>query len=92
VTQFLILVAFGAMVWAVFVTILQIMACREIDALKKVAKENGESAKFYSDCWDRQDAYIHRLEKENARLGADLWLCRGYSSAKCTHIEAQEVR
>ena len=95
-TQFLILCAFGAMVWAAGVTILYIRACGEIDALKRDAKESGERAKFYSDHSDRQSAAIHRLEKENAQIGVNLLLCREYAkklrtAQGCRHIEIAEV-
>ena len=78
-TQFLILVGFGAMVWAGGVTILYIMACRERDELTREAQENSESAKFYSEHCDRQREELTQLRKENARIGTDLWLCRGYA-------------
>ena len=75
-TQFLILVGFGSMVWAGSVTLLYIMACRELDALKLKAKESAERAKFYSDYSDQQDAEIERLRLENARLAGDLFTSR----------------
>ncbi len=92
-TQFLIMVAFGCMVWAGDMTILYIMACREIDQLKRDAKENAERAKFYSGYSNRRDADVHRLEKENANLSANLWLARSYAQklraatgAKCLEV------
>jgi hypothetical protein len=78
VTQFLILIAFGCMVWAGGVTLLYIMACRELDALKREVKESGERAKFYSDYSDRRDAEVERLELENARLAGDLFTIRNW--------------
>lgn len=74
----LILVAFGAMVWAGGVTILYIKACREIDTLKQEAKEDKEQAKFYKDYSDRRDAEVERLELERARLSGELFTVRSY--------------
>ena len=92
-TQFLILFSFGCMVWAGGMTILYIMACRELDALKREAKESGESSKFYSEHCDRQRDELAQLRKENARISTDLWLCRGYAQklraatgAKCLEV------
>lgn len=84
--QFLILVGFSSMVWAAGMTILYIMACRELDALKRKAKKNADDAKFYIEHSDSQSAEIHRLEKENARIGADLWLARNYAE-KLRNVE-----
>ena len=76
--HFLILIAFGCMVWAGGVTIMHLMVCRELDALKREAKNNKERAEFYSGYSDRRDAEVKRLEKEVGRLGTDLLLARGY--------------
>ena len=78
-TQFLIIVGFGSMVWAAGMTILYIMACRELDELKRKAKESEERAKFYSDYSNRKDAEVRKLEKENAQLDTNLFLCRHYA-------------
>ena len=77
-TQFLIIVGFGSMVWAASMTILYIMACKEIDTLKRNVKDSAERAKFYSDYSDRRDAEVERLELENVRLAGDLFTIRNY--------------
>ncbi len=77
-TQFLIIVGFGSMVWAASMTILYIMACKEIDTLKRNVKDSAERAKFYSDYSDRKDAETERLDLENARLAGDLFTIRHY--------------
>ncbi len=78
-TAFLIIVGFGALVWAGSVTLLYIMTCRELDALKRKAMESAERAKSYSEHCTMQRDELTRLRKENAELGTNLWLCRGYA-------------
>ena len=77
-TNFLILFSFGCMVVTGGVIVMNIMVCRELDALKPEAKENKERAKFYSDYSDRRAAEVERLELENARLAGDLFTMRNY--------------
>lgn len=74
--SFLVLVAFGAMVWAGGVTIMLVMARRELDPLERDAKEREERAEFHRYHSDQQDAEIERLQLENARLGSDLLIAR----------------
>ncbi len=66
------------MVWAGNVTILYIIVCRELNALKQKAKEDKEQAEFYKAYSDRRNAEVKRLEKENGKISANLFLARGY--------------
>lgn len=80
--DFLVFVGFGAMVWAGSVTLLYIMATRELAELRIKDQKSASEAKWYRDQVNQQEKELQQLKKENARLDTNLWLCREYAKKR----------